>query len=222
MKKMSRWALAPLVGLLAASGAGAADFSPEIQFGLSDTKVKANPAMTVAVEQDEGEEELAHVTLSIPKGFVLPPDEAIADGSVLGEGEINIHVGPGCRPDFPVKEADTNLNLPASLEEADRTDEQSDRGVYAVWVLDISGVTRINLEVTGSAKKGWKLDGDIPPNDNTCPPFSFDLAINQESADGVPIIVNPPKPGKAVFRATFTSLGEGLVVDLKQVIKITK
>jgi hypothetical protein len=216
-----------LTGVLVLFGSSAfaqGDFSPTIEFGLSDTRVKANPQMTVKVVQEAGEEELQHVTLTIPKGFTLPGDEAIANDDQLGAGTININVGPGCRGDVPPEgdPAKARVDLPATLNEKDRTEEQIQSGIWAVWNLDISGVTNIDLAITGSVKTGWKLDGDIPPNDNTCPPFSFDLNINSQSTAGVPILVNPKKPGKKVFTATFTSLDSPTSITLKQPIKITK
>lgn len=198
------------------------DFSPKTEFELSDTKVKANPEVSIHVEQDADEEELAHVTLMVPKGFKLPKDEAIDGGTVLGEGEINIAVGPGCRPDaFGGIPITVPLTLPAELEEQDRSDEQSDRGVYAVWNLDISGVTEIELEITGSKKKGWKIDGDIPANDNTCPPFTFDLTVNDKAGD-VPIYTNAPKPKTYIFAAIFTSADSPKIAKIEQPIKLTK
>jgi hypothetical protein len=203
--------------------AHAGDFTPTIQFELSDARVKANPQLKVSVAQEEGEEELASVSLTIPKGFSLPPDEAIANDDQLGSGTININVGPGCRPDSPAPQGKAPAELPATLKERDRTDDETQAGVYAVWVLDISGVTKIDLSITGSKKTGWVLAGEIPPNDNTCPAFSFDLNINSQSTTGgVPILVNPKKPGKAVFSATFTSADSPAHVTLTQKIKITK
>jgi hypothetical protein len=198
------------------------DFSPTIEFGLSDARVKANPQMNVKVVQEAGEEELSHVTLTIPKGFTLPGDEAIANNDQLGAGTININVGPGCRADAPSDAVKAPVDLPVTLEEKDRTEEQAQSGVWAVWNLDVTAV-QIELAVTGSSKTGWKLDGDIPPNDNTCPPFSFELNINSQSTTGgVPILVNPKKPGKKMFTATFTSADSPQTVFLKQPIKITK
>lgn len=218
--------LALTVGALMTFGAfpaSAGDFSPTISFELSDARVKANPQMTVSVAQEEGEEELAHVTLRIPKGFSLPPDSAITGGDQLGAGTIHIAAGPGCRPGSPAPTAKAPADLPATLKEKDRTEEQSQAGIYAVWNLDISGVTNIDLAITGSKKAGWTLDGDIPANDNTCPPFSFELNVNSQSTtDGVPILVNPKKPGKKSFSATFTSADSPTTVTLKQSITITK
>lgn len=200
--------------------AHAGDFSPEMTFELSDTRVKANPQMTISVEQDDNEEELATVTLKIPAGFKLPSDAAVPNNDQLGAGTINIHAGPGCRPDAPLG-ADAPITAPATLKEADRTDEQQDAGVYAVWVLDISGVTKVPLQITGSRAVGWTLQGEIAPNDNTCPPFSFELKVNSQSSSGVPILKNPRKPGKKVFKGTFTSADSPTSVTVKSVIKIT-
>lgn len=212
-----------LAGLLAAAlPATAADFSPQIEFALSDTKVKANPEMTVHVEQDDDEEELAAVKLTVPKGFTLPGDEAIAGGEQLGSGEIVIQVGPECHPTLGAIPVGTAATLPATLVEQDRTDEQADEGVVAVWVLDIQGVTRITLEVTGSVKTGWTLQGEIPANDFTCPPFSFDLTVNAASESGVPILINPKKPGVKLFAATFTSADSPAEVTITQPIRITR
>jgi hypothetical protein len=213
-----------LLTVAVAGAALAADFSPTMTFELSDTKVKANPEMSIHVEQDSAdEEELSHVTLMIPKGFDLPGDEEIAGGSELGSGDIVIHVGMDCRPGpegaIPLG---TDAPLPASLTEQDRTDEQADAGVHAVWNLDISGVAEIVLEVTGSKTKGWVLDGDIPANDNTCPPLVFDMTVNSESEDGVPILTNAAKAKKYVFGGAFTSADSPTIVSLKQTIKLTK
>jgi hypothetical protein len=208
--------------VLGGSAFAQGDFSPTIEFSLSDARVKANPQMNVKVVQEEGEEELSHVTLTVPKGFKLPPDSAIENEDELGEGTININVGPGCRPGSPSGALKAPMDLPATLREKDRTEEQAQSGIYAVWNLDISGVTSIDLSITGSTKTGWKLDGDIPPNDNTCPPFSFELNINSQSAAGVPVLINPKKPGKKIFTATFTSADSPQTITLKQPIVITK
>jgi hypothetical protein len=202
--------------------AHAGDFSPTIQFELSDTRVKANPQMKVSVAQEAGEEELSHVKLTIPKGFNLPGDDAIADGDQLGSGTININVGPGCNPASPSDAVKAPADLPATLKERDRTDDEKQAGVYAVWNLDVTAV-KIDLLITGSKKTGWILEGDIPPNDNTCPPFSFALNINSQSTTGgVPILTNPKKAGKTLFGATFTSADSPATVTLTQKIKITK
>jgi hypothetical protein len=223
MKKLSLAVATSALALVLAGTALAADFSPTMEFSLSDTKALGNPELKIHVEQDDAaEEELAHVTLSIPKGFNLPADEAIEDGTELGTGGIEIGVGPACSSGpagaLPLG---ADASLPATLNETDRTDEQSDRGVAAVWTLDITGVTEIVLEVTGSKKAGWKLDGDIPANDFTCPPLVFDLTVNAKAGD-VPILTNAKKPGAKVFSGTFTSAESAATVVIEQAITITK
>lgn len=226
MKTYKMMAVLAALGLTFVGSANAqdADFSPTISFELSDTKVGANPEMSIHVEQDSAdEEELAHVTLFIPRGFNLPADEEIAGGSELGSGDIVIGVGTVCRPDaasaIPLQ---VDAPLPATLVETDRTDEQADRGVHAVWTLDIQGVTKIVLEITGSTATGFKLDGDIPANDNTCPPLVFDVTVNAQSGDGVAILTNSTKPKNHKFSGTFTSAESPSTVTIVQKIKLTK
>ena len=224
--RRTKWFAAALVASLSVMGSaayGAGDFSPEMTFEISDTKVGANPSLSIHVEQDGAdEEELGHVTLGIPKGFDIATDEDIPSATELGTGDIVIRAGTVCRNDganaIPLS---LDAPLPATLAELDRTDEQSDRGVHAVWVLDISGVAKITLEITGSKKAGWKLDGDIPANDNTCPPLVFDMTVNATAGD-VPIVTNSKKPGTKIFTGTFTSQESPAVVTLKSKIKLTK
>lgn len=208
-----------LVLAMVGSASAQGDFSPKMTFSLSDTRVKANPQLKLIVEQDNNEEELGTVTLKIPAGFKLPPDSAIPNNDQLGAGTINIHAGPGCRPGAPA-EADANITAPATLKEQDRTDEQRDSGVYASWLLDISGVTKVPFVITGSKAIGWTIYGEIVPNDNTCPPFSFKLNLNSQSASGVPILINPRRTGRKVFRGTFTSIDSPASVTIRQAIKI--
>jgi hypothetical protein len=221
MKKTRMMALGALLltlGLI--TQALAADFSPKVSFELSDRRVNANPQLKIHVEQDDAEEELGHVTLRIPAGFKVPADAKMENGDSLGEGEIVISVGAGCRKDTPPNPAKAPATLPATLTEQDRTDEQVDRAVRAVWFLDISGVAEIVLEITGSKATGYKLDGDIPANDNTCPPLVFDLNVNSQSGAGVPIVRNPSAAGNKTFKAKFFSQDSAAVSVIKQVIKI--
>ncbi len=213
-------ALATLLAFPTLAAAG--DFSPEFSFALSDTRIKANPQMTLKLAQEDGEEELSHVTLKIPAGFKLPPDAAVPNNDQIGSGSITIAAGPGCRPGAPVGSAKAPFTAPATLREQDRTDEQADSGVYAVWVLDISGVTRVPLEIRGSKATGYTFDGDIAPNDNTCPPFSFELKVNSQTTSGVPVLKNPRFTGGYKFISTFTSADSPTVVTIPQKIKITR
>lgn len=220
MKKTRILALgALLLSLGMVTQAMAGDFSPKVKFVLSNRHIKANPELKIHVEQDAGEEELAHVTLRVPAGFKLPTDAKLPDGDALGSGEIHIDAGPGCRPEAP-NPAKAPLTVPATLTEQDRTDEQADRGVRDVWLLDISGVTQIPLEITGTPSTGFKLDGIIAKNDQTCPPFSFDLTIHKKSESGVPILKNPATPGRKTFKAKFTSQDSPATATIKQTIRI--
>ncbi|HJR44388.1 MAG TPA: hypothetical protein VJ927_02165 [Actinomycetota bacterium] len=229
-------AVSSMLALALTAGAALAEYSPTLEFGLSDTKAKANPEITIKVAQEAGEEELGHVTLTIPKGFDLPSDEEVAGGSLLGTADLAIDAGPGCHPSAGGAPLKTSAPFSdRSIYEQDRDDAQADEGIHAVWVVDLQPVTTIPLEVTGSIAKGWKLDGDIPANDFTCPPLTFDGTIFSETQTrtpvnptdpageaGVPILTNPAKPGKYVFGGTLSSATSPDVLTIKQVIKITK
>lgn len=212
-------ALVVALTMVGSASAEQGDFSPEMTFALSDARVRANPQLTITLAQENNEEELGTVELRVPRGFGLPPDAAIPNDDQLGSGTIDIHVGPGCQPGGP-PDVDAPATLPATLVEKDRTDEQQDSGVYASWLLDISGVTTVPLIVTGSKATGYKIRGEIAPNDRTCPPFSFELKVNSQSTSGVPILKNPRRAGRKVFGATLTSTDSPAVATIRQVIRI--
>jgi hypothetical protein len=214
-------ALSLALPLALVSSATAADFSPTMQFGLSTTKVKANPELTIDVEQDADEEELDHVTLRVPKGFKLPKDEAIDNGDLLGSADLTIAAGPGCGSDVP---GTATASIPdRQIKEQDRTDQQADSGVVAVWVVDLQPVTSIVLEVTGSPKKGYTLAGNIPANQWTCPPLAFNGVIFDKTTTGqVPILINPKKPGTYTFSGSFKSQESPTTRTIKQKVKITR
>jgi hypothetical protein len=216
-------AVSSLVVLALTAGAALAEYQPKLSFALSDTKAKGNPEINIKVSQEAGEEELGHITLTIPKGFNLPSDEQIEDGDILGTADLAIDAGPGCHPSAGGAPLKTSIPFDGKdIYEQDRSDDQADGGVHAVWVVDLQPVTSIPLEITGSAKKGWKLDGDIPANDFTCPPLSFDGTIFSKSEGGVTLLTNPKKPGKYVFGGSLYSAQSPEVVTVKQVVKITK
>ena len=219
IRKISALLLAVPLALI--GSASAADFTPTMSFGLAPAKVKANPELTISLAQETGEEELGHVTLKIPAGFNLPADAKIDDGDTIGVADLAIDSGPRCAGAGP---ASAPATFPMrNIIESDRSDEQADRGVKAVWIVDLQPVTEIPLEITGSIRKGWKLDGDIPANQFTCPPLTFDGTIFDRTGTGdVPIIKNPKKPGKYVFSGTFSSQDSGAKVTIKQPIKIKR
>jgi hypothetical protein len=256
MKRPSRTTIAAtalmllVAGGLLASGAGAAsaaaqetcgvpkpadDFKPTVEFGLSDTKAGANPEVSILVQQEGGQQELGHVTLCVPAGFNLPPDKKIENGTELGSADLEIAAGPGCADAGPVTAPATFPDRP--IFEQDRTDEQADSKVRAVWVVDLRPVTTIPLEVTGNKKKGFKLDGDIPANAFTCPPLTFDGVINATAGE-VPIFKNPPAacpaklkkgkkcgmpfgPGDYTFAAFFNTQESDATHLIEQAITVT-
>lgn len=221
-----------LVASLALGGiALGADFSPKASFTLSPKKIKKPAKLVVKVAQDAGEEELVDVTLRVPAGFSLPSDKAIrgcaasrpsertpCDGDVLGTGVINIMVGPSCVNND--SSAATSRRLGARLVERNRTDDEKDAGVYAVWILDIQGVTTIPLEITGSKRRGWTFFGEIAANPMTCTPFDFALTISTKSGDGKTIIKNPAKPGRYTFSTRLRSAASSRTI--RQTIRITR
>ena len=220
MKIVKLSAAVAVLTLLVGQGALAQEpFDVNVSFELSDTKVTANPAINIHIDQPAGQPEMGHVQLRIPKGFKLPLDAKIADGDQLGTADLSIDAGPGCSGAAPGTAPATFPDR--VIVERDRTDEQTDRGVKAVWVVDLQPVTTIPLEVTGSAKRGWKLDGDIPANDHTCPPIVFDAQIGPTSTGGVPILRNPKAPGNKIFKAIFTSQQSPDVDKNTQTITIT-
>ncbi|MDQ3954246.1 MAG: hypothetical protein M3285_01675 [Actinomycetota bacterium] len=206
--------------LAVVGSASAEDFSPTGSFSLDPAKVKANPSVRIQLAQDSGEEELDHVTLVVPAGFKLPTDAKIENGDILGTADLAIDVGPRCAGGGP-------LSAPASFPdrniiERDRTDEQADEGVKAVWIVDLEPVTRITLEMKGSPRKGYTLSGNIPANQFTCPPLTFDGTISAKSDGGVPIFKNPGKPGKYTFKAIFKSQESSATHTITSKIKISR
>lgn len=212
-------AVAAVVFVLAQAAIAQEAFDVNVSFELTDTKVSANPAIKIHIDQPAGQPEMGHVTLRIPKGFKLPGDAKMTNGDRVGTADLSIDVGPACSGAGP---GTAPASFPdRTIVEQDRTDEQIDRGVKAVWVVDLRPVTSIPLEVTGSKKRGWKLDGDIPANDHTCPPIVFDAEIGPTSTGGVPILTNAAVAGDYIFKAIFTSQQTPDVDKNLQTITIT-
>lgn len=212
-------AISLAIPLAIVGSAWAKEFTPTMSFGLNPAKVNANPELAIKVEQDAGEQELGHVILQVPKGFRLTGDAKIEDGTQLGAADLAIDAGPGCAGGAGTAPA----TFPdRQIVERDRTDEEADRGVKAVWVVDLRPVTTIPLEVTGSPRAGWKLEGDIPSNPFTCPPLLFDGLIFAKTDGGVPIVKNPRKPGRYVFSGTFFSQESPAKKTIRQTLKIKR
>ena len=215
--------VAALMAVALMAGVAYADFTPKFSMALSDTKAVANPDMDFHMEFDEEDEEIGMFTAYIPKGFNLAADEDIENGEAIGGGDITITAGPGCRPgpegELPLQ---APVTVSATFEERDRTDEEADSGVHAVWFLNLEPLNRVRLLVTGSAARGWTVAGAPDPSDNTCNPLTVDLSITGKSEAGVPVITNPTKPGKYVFRAEISSQDSPAVAKFTQPVKISR
>lgn len=199
-----------MLGLVAE--AGAADFSPTIDFTLGDKNASVNTTLRTVVKQDAGEEELQSVTLRVPAGFSLPVDQQLTDGEKLGGGTINIAAGACPAAGAPA-------TVPVNIIERNRSSAEIHSGVEAVYVVDLRPVTTIALLVTGSTAKGWTLEGNIPSNAATCPPFTFDATFDKQAATSkTPILVNPSQGGTYRFSATFKGLNGGEVTLNQDVV----
>ena len=230
MKRLAILGLAAGLALPLVSGIALADFSPEFSLKLSDTKVKGNPALDIHLEFDKDDEEIGGFELKIPKGFNVAADEAIPNAAgpgesdeVVGEGEVTIEAGIACRPgpegDIP---ASGPVTIPATIYEKERTDDEADAGVHAVWLLDLEPLNRVRLLITGSPKKGWTMSGAPTPSDQTCNPLVVDLAINDKSESGVPLVTNSKKAGTHKFIATISSQDSASAKKFVSKVKLTK
>ena len=197
-----------MLGLVAEAGAETvAEFSPTIKFELDDTQALGNPIVRVEVKQETGEEELQSVELKVPPGFTLAGDAQLQDGEDLGEGTITIDAGPRCRG-APAGSA--AANVPVNIIERNRRSNEIADDAVAVYVVDIQGVTRIELVVKGNPDRGYTLAGNIAPNADTCPPFTFNARFFKKAASsGTPIFTNPQFGGSYKFAATFKGLQGG-------------
>lgn len=201
-----------LLGLVAESGA-AVDFSPTIEFSLTDNNVNVNSKLRVIVKQDANEEELQSVELKVPAGFSLAVDQQLTNGEKLGGGTIVIAAGACPAAGVPG-------SVPVNIIERNRTASEIAQGVQAVYVVDLQPVTTIDLKVTGSTDAGWTLTGTIPSNPATCPPFTFDATFEQRAAASqTPIVVNPSTGGTYKLEAIFKGLS-GSVAALAQNVEI--
>ena len=208
---------AVILGLVAE--AGAADFSPTIEYTLGDKKANANTTVRVVLKQETGEEELKTVELRFPAGYNLATDQQLTNNELLAAGSITIDGGPRCRPGGPPV-GSAPLNIPVEVVEHDRTSAQIASGAEAVYFVDLEPVTRVELLVYGSPSKGWRLEGLVPANENTCPPFTFDITFRARSADSdVPIFTNPQFGGTYTVESKFVGLQDS-VSESKQNVTI--
>jgi hypothetical protein len=224
MRKLRVTAIVAMVLIFGLVGTSHADdgFAPKFTVGLTDTKVKGNPALNFHLEFAADDEEIGLFTGYLPKGFKVAPDAAIENEEEIGGGEIDIAAGPGCHPSSPSDQPKGQIPVTATFEENDRTDEEADSGVHAVWFLNLEPLNRVRLLITGSPKLGWKIEGAPTPSDWTCNPLIVDLTIDAKSASGVAIVKNPKKPGKKKFMADIASQDSPAIAHFEQIIKITK
>ena len=222
MKRFRQTGIAAIVLLVFGAGPAFADFSPAFTLSLSDTKIKGNPQLTFHLEFDAEDEEIGLFTGRLPRGFKIAPDEAIPNDEQIGNGQITITGGPGCHPSNPTGEPKAPVTINATFKEKDRTDDEIDAGVHAVWFLDIEPVNRVRLLVKGSPTTGWTIEGAPTPSDNTCNPLTADLNISPKSTGGVAIVTNPPRATRKKFTATITSQDSPAIANFVQYITFTQ
>ena len=204
-----------LLGLIGEAGASQFEFSPTIQFDLLDKKASANAPLRVVVKQENGEEELKTIELRVPPGFSLAVDQQLTAGEVLGAGSIIIDGGPKCRG----LAGSVPANVPVNIVERNRTNAEIADNVQAVYVVDLQPVTKIDLLVKGSIQNGWRLEGLVPANQDTCPPFTFDATFRPRAEEsGTPIFINPEFGGSYEFEAKFVGLNNSVSEQKQSVI----
>lgn len=222
MKRLRSAGIAAIVLLVFGAGPAFADFSPVFKLSLSDTKINGNPQLTFHLEFDRDDEEIGLFTGRLPRGFKIAADDAIANDEVIGSGQVTIAAGPGCHPQNPTGEPRGPVTIPAEFVEKDRTDDEVDAGVHAVWFLNLEPLNRVRLLVKGSPSTGWEISGAPSPSDGTCNPLTADLNIFPKSEAGVPIVTNPPRATRKKFTATITSQDSPAIANFVQYITFTR
>lgn len=224
MRKLRITALVAVGLVFGLIGTAFADqtFAPKFSVELSDTKRLGNPDLSFHLEFAREDEEIGNFIGYLPKGFNVAADEAIDNGTVIGGGDIQIGAGPTCHPSSPIQDPRPMVPVSATFEERDRTDDEADAGVHAVWFLDLEPLNRVRLLVSGSPTTGWKIEGAPTPSDGTCNPLIVDLTINAKSDSDVAIVTNPKKPGPKKFAADIVSQDSPAIAHFEQIITITK
>jgi len=221
MKHPVKVVLASAVVSLLVAGVANAAFAPKFSLKLSDTKVLANPTFDIHFELSKEDEEIGNFQLLLPKGFNIAADGDIPNNEKIGGGQIKIEAGPGCRPGSPIP-ASAPATVNATIVEKDRTDDEADAGVHAVWFLNLEPLNRVRLLVTGSKLTGWKVEGAPTPSDNTCNPLTVDLKINGKSESGIPLITNPKKPRQKVITANIISQDSPAIATFNVPVQFTR
>jgi len=201
-----------VAGLIAPACAGAA-FDPTIQISLSTHQAGANPRVDFRFVQDAGEEQIDELTFRFPRQFRIPPDASIAAGENLGYGRFTTGVAPVCGAPF-------EATFDATLYERDRTEEEIQNGVWAVWVADL-GPVEVEFPWTRLASGNWRAITDIPTSPLVCPPVTLTSTVNQTSEGGTVILQNPRKPGTYTTRLIARSV-QGSQLEVRQTVKIKR
>jgi hypothetical protein len=202
-----------VMGLIAPASAGAV-FDPTIQISLSTRQTGANPRIDFSFVQDAGEEAVDELTFNLPRRFRIPRDASIATGENLGQGKLTTGLTPLCSAAF-------QGTFDAILYERDRTAEEIQQGLWAVWVADL-GPVEVVFPWTRLASGRWRAITDIPRSPLVCPPVTLNSTVNKTSAEsGTVISRNPRKPGTYTVRFIAWSV-EGSRHEVKQRIKFTK
>ncbi len=122
-------------GALTGASAQEPGFTPTMTFELSDTKVSANPEMKVHVEQEAAdEEEMSHTHAHDPQG--LQPAGRRGNRRRFAARHWRDRDPGGFQLSSRSRGCDPccgRCHASGYAAEIDRTDEQADRGVYAIW-----------------------------------------------------------------------------------------
>ena len=212
-------AIAALVsGTIMPAAAQSPDFTPTAEYHLCsedsadecvhDYYTDSAVQFRIALAQEQGEEELEHITLKFAPGFRFPKDAQIPNGEQLGSAHIETGAGPGCAG----AEGTAPLAIDGRFEERDRTDAEIAESVRVVFRLNLDPIPPLDIVVYGNARKGHHVEAAIEDRPTTCPPFTFNGTFFASSADtGIPILRTPRTPGRYSLRAILTGTQDSLV-----------
>ena len=220
-------ALALLFAAAPSPVARGADFSPAAEYHLCsedsaeacvhDYSTDSAVQFRIELAQEEGEEELEHITLKFAPGFRFPKDVQIEDGEHLGTARIETASGPGCAGAVGT----APLQIDGNFEERDRTQEEIDKGVRIVFRLNLDPIPPLDLKVYGNVRKGHRVEASIEDRPSTCPPFSFNgTFLARSEGSGTSILRTPHTGGKYALRVIFTGT-QGSVVAYRYLYKLT-
>ena len=222
-------AAAAALGVVAA-GTAQAKFDVKVELNVTGTNAKANPTVNVKLSFAKDDAEIGLFTLFVPPGYVIANDALVPDvpastgrpqGDLLGAGKVTIQGGPGCHPQFPVKEIAGPITIDAKIYERPVAEDEKFRGAIAAWVLDIEPLNRVRLLVTGNPSIGYSVSGAPTPSDATCNPLAVDITINGKTEKGVALFTSPAAPGPRQFRIVVRDADAKQFVEFKKVVVTT-